>query len=651
MRQESEILSHKNKRDKPQKSLKMKNRAGAGLIPKPLYMESAPYLRNLPRWRIDWNKCPWSIDSEFLMSGRANRPEDVLTVQFSRGLEETAKIFCDPEELKKFLVRSLYRTKVVYGYAILADLGSILEWLGKKAVKVKRKSLQHYGVVKYGRFKAKFVDCQSLVHSFGIHRLEDAGVLVGLHKLAKPEWLGKRKPKNREERQYFERYAKRDAVVTSRLVGGIRQLFDADPVRHISAGTLARDYFGFPRRKGWKEKFRNIELMIQQKIFAGRSEVRINGFSKDVGYYDWKSLYPWSMLGTHCLDVERIIECDFKELSIPGGASSLDDWERQGWVLGTVQCNDSIWSLPIKVFNNNVYVTGTFQGLWSTWDLAASQAKILHVVKCWRPIMKPKGMHEMLAKMYLDRVEGKLDEIESMRAKAVMNAASGKLGQNKPKPSVTTNFLAYSLLLGHSHFTMALSQRKCVNKGGKIFGEDTDSIFSDKDLTGKYWTMFDGENYIPSFMDCKGFGDLMFFRSKRYILWDLGQPFVWGKNPVYARHGWDYFLEDYLDLFTQDIHEIRTRRDVKHTLLTREKEALEMALGRWKNKPVRLDEAKITALLVADWKRKREDYDSFHLAMKRKNSKSRPWSEDDVYERIGIDLRAELEDEERLIEF
>jgi len=108
---------------------------------------------------------------------------------------------------------------------------------------------------------------------------------------------------------------------------------------------------------------------------------------------------------------------------------------------------------------------------------------------------------------------------------------------------------------------------------------------------------------------------------------------VKGKDKtVYGRHGWNYFLQDYLKLFNGEVRELTTRIDIKHTLMTRQKEALKMAKGIWRTKIVHLDLAKIKQLLTADAKRNRETYNSYQLVMERKNCKSKAWQYEDLLE-------------------
>ena len=152
---------------------------------------------------------------------------------------------------------------------------------------------------------------------------------------------------------------------------------------------------------------------------------------------------------------------------------------------------------------------------------------------------------------------------------------------------------------------------------------DTDSIFTQRDMSGKYADLTDGNVTLPLIMEVKGKGDLAFFRSKSYIL--KGDD-----EPIYGRHAWRYWTEDYLKLWSGEVIELRTRQDIKHTLLTRQREALKMAKGRWRTEPITLNHAKIKELLQADYKRRREEYDSYKLVQMRKNVKSVAWRYEDL---------------------
>jgi hypothetical protein len=223
--------------------------------------------------------------------------------------------------------------------------------------------------------------------------------------------------------------------------------------------------------------------------------------------------------------------------------------------------------------------------------------------------------------MLIKRVEGKMDDRESRFSKAVLNSTYGKLGQSHPE-ATTTNYPAFSTILAHSHLIMSKLFDLCPTP---ILGMDTDSIFSATDMTGKYGELTDGEYSVPLLMEVKGKGELASFRAKTYMMRQEGKPIR-----VYGRHAWHYFLEDYFRLWENPEFPFTTRIDVKHTLKTRTKQALKLPLGFWCEKPVKLTKKKVSELLKADGKRKRETYDSFKLFQERKNQPSEPYVMDEI---------------------
>lgn len=555
----------------------------------------------------------WAFDSEFMMSGRADHPEDVHSIQFSDGKD--AYFIDTAEALKEWLRRHNY-IRTLYGFVVLPDLGSLAEWLGDKAVDFKRRGVQHTGWVKYAGAKIHVVDCQPILSGFGLRRLADCGDMIGFPKLPKPEWLGLRKWQTKSEYAQFIEYAKADAIITSRIVQWLISAYGADPARFISSGTLAGHYFNFPRRlKMEKNKvlISPFESMVKAFTFAGRSEGFITGFSKNAIYNDVASLYPCCMVATRALQIKSAKPCDFKELALSDDLSET----RYGWIEGDFRTSSDMWGLPVRG-KRNYFMIGTISGLYSTFDIAAAKAEIINVKRCYKPIFRDDVTeHNKYADMLLKKLEGKYSAEEKGYYKAIMNAASGKLGQSKPI-SERSNFLAYNILLGHSHLTMSRLFDKCSSP---IIGMDTDSIFSQADLSGKWFDISDGERFIPIRMDVKGKGDLAFFRSKRYI--------INGEMSCYGAHGWRYFPEDYKRMFNGDLTELDTRIDIKHTLLTRQRVALTMAKGRWRTRPEHLTLDKLKELLTADDKRQRDNCDSYGLVMMRKNAPSKAWNYDD----------------------
>lgn len=587
-------------------------------------------------YRLKNGKSPiWAFDSEFLVSGRAGHSEDVASVQFSNGDVEHSVVLECPSELKDWLHKH-DSIKTLYGFVVLCDLGSVSEWLGTGHVSCRKNGSQTVGRVKYRGFNCDVYDSQPLLSGLGLGKLEKCGAQVGYPKLRKPDWLGLRHWHDEAEHREFLDYAIADAIITAKIVEWLRRNFNADPKIHASTGTLAKDELGFPKRlvkgKGRNAVLPPLERVARACCFAGRNEGFVTGFTRNVRYNDVKNLYGVNMAVSRALLIAGAAPCALGDLSVSSD-SALDD-SRFGWVEGIFETDRDMWGLPLRA-GNNTYVMGVVQGFFHTFDLVAAKAKVLSAAHCYRPIFSDSkralDSHNRLVEMLLGYLERRVDEIHGIYNKGVLRSASGKLGQSHPIAE-TSNFFAYSTLLAHSHLCVSRMFDKCSSP---IIAMDTDSIFSQSDMSGKWFDLSDGEHTIPLIMAVKGAGDLMFFRSKNYILWNRSKPHNTPNdkqydpkeldNPVVGRANWDYFYEDFEKLFDCPT-EIVSRKDIKHSLLTRQRKALELIHGYWCTEPVTLSLEKLKDLLKADLKRERTEFDSYGLCMEQKNCASHAWS-------------------------
>jgi hypothetical protein len=579
-------------------------------------LEQSDPIQNL-LWLVQAQHEPvfWGIDSEFLMSGRINEPSDVHSIQFSDGTPQNTFFIDSADALKQWLYNH-HRIKVLYGFVVLPDLGSMEEWLGKNCVSYRKRGSQTVGRIKYRSFDAAVYDTHPLLQGFGIRKLADAGDLINYPKLDKPEFLGKRRWENEAEYKQFVDYANSDAIITSRIVQWLYNNFNADPQRHASAGTLARDAFDLPKRLSQQKKtviLSPLEAIVKANCYAGRSEGFRVGYMPNSIYNDVASLYPCSLSVTHALEIVGVRPCNPSELSLDG-LDTLD----YGWMLGTFESKNDYWGIPLRG-RNNFYATGTITGFFHTFDLMASKAKIKFISQAYKPVFQSSLLHSNFVKQTLDRVEGRLKGTDKMYAKAVLNSLTGKLGQSHPI-STRSNFYAYSTVLAHSHAIMSQLFDRCTTEK---LAMDTDSIFSYNNMAGKWLELDEGEYSIPIIISVVARGNLSFFRSKNYIM-KTEDGFAVG------RQGWVYFVEDFKKLHDGTLTELLTRQDIKHTLLTRTREALKMAKGRWRTKPVVLTLEKIKELLQADPKRERTTRDSYGLVMEHKSSPSHAWQYEDL---------------------
>lgn len=562
----------------------------------------------------------YGFDSEFLPTGRTGDPASVHSVQFSDGATDHHFIE-SPVELKKWLHNRRQTLKEIFGFNMLCDLGAIKEWLPSKSVEVVRYRGKLIGKIHYGSTRIKAYDTQPLLLNFGLRKLEDIGDVVSVPKLPKPPFLGLRKWQTQEEYEAFRHYAVADAIITARAVKWLIEENNCDPRIHASAGTLASEYFNFPNRHKQKHGrilIPPIERAIAQSTSAGRSEFFVTGYTPYAYYNDVKSLYPLSIVTTRALMIDGVIPCNPKDLAIDQDLNNPNF----GWVEGFFHTDNKMWGIPINA-KQVTYVIGYVMGLFHTYDLTAAKAKPLWISKAYKPTFdrSRQKSHNQFATMLLKRLEGEMDKRESRYAKAVLNSTYGKLGQSHPEAR-TTNYPAFTTILAHSHLIMSHLFDRCPTP---IIGMDTDSIFSATDMSGNYGELTDGEFTIPIIMENKGKGELASFRAKTYMMHEEGKPIR-----VYGRHAWHYFIEDYFKLWENPQFPFMTRIEVKHTLRTRQKQALKLPLGFWEAKPVKLTREKVSELLKADDKRKRQTYDSFNLFEQRKNQSSEPYIMDEI---------------------
>lgn len=561
------------------------------------------------------NTTIWGFDAEFLPTGRKGDPGNVHSVQFSDGFND--HYFLEsPHALRQWLHNRHRTLKHIFGFNMLCDLGAIKEWLSEKSVQVIKHRGKLIGKIRYGSCRLKAYDSYPLLVNFGLRRLADIGDLVGIPKLPKPPFLGLRKWATDKEHRQFRDYAIQDAIITSRATRWLIEKNNCDPRKHASAGTLAAEYFNFPKRHKQAHariQMPPIERGIGQSTSAGRSEAFVTGFIPDAYYNDVKSLYPCSILTTRALMIDHVTPCEPGDLDITGDPNNPN----YGWILGTFKTGNRMWGLPILA-HNITYVIGYVNGLYHSYDLGAAKAQIINCTKAFKPVFSKhrQAAHNKFADMLIRRLDGKMDMRESRFAKAVLNSTYGKLGQAHPEAK-TTNYPAYATILAHSHLIMSRLFDKCSTK---ILGMDTDSIFTQRDMTGRYGDLTDGEYVIPLIIEVKGKGDLAMFRAKTYMLRQEGKPIR-----VYGRHVWHYFIEDYFSLWHRTEYPFKTRIQIRHTLKTKQKKALELPLGFWCEKPVKLTEQKISELLQADNKRKRQSYSSFELFQNRLSQDSEPY--------------------------
>ena len=394
---------------------------------------------------------------------------------------------------------------------------------------------------------------------------------------------------------------------------------NAKVYRFRSWGGVARKVFDFPKMNihMGKDVFcQRGHLLIRDNSFAGRSECFSTGAIPPVHYLDVASLFPLCVTSTDALRIEDVEWMEDKELD---AISKPEDVSPYAWIYGTFQSDDDSWGLPMRTSERNYYVTGTTTGLYNTLDLIACRGKIVGTVQ-WG--LKPKfrherGMHEKYAAYLMKKLERKFDsDVERQASKDVLNASYGSLGLTHPKPSIRSNFPAYSVVLAQSRYFMS----KIFDSAPKpIHYMDTDSIFVERKKEGKIMDVTDLDEKInlPLLLEEKAHSEHPYiFRSKHY----------WLTENDYGRHAVVIDHDDWKRIIRTLPDQTTVKRQIRGTLMTRSKRAQEMQIGRWMDVLLSVSLDKLETMFHADDKRKRETYDSYDLVRSGKWIPSTAWT-------------------------
>jgi hypothetical protein len=423
-------------------------------------------------------------------------PEDVWAVTFAwKGGTAICKT---PQELSEFLEGFRGHNRVyVFGFNMLADLGCLKHW-GRK-LKPRKLGNQVLGSERLGRTRLLFRDLKPLAGAMKLNSLELVGRAVGFHKRpserCKLEGCPKYPCPKDETRWTCDRYAIDDSIITFTLSEYIRKKLGVDPARVGTVGRLALHFFPLPKRLSWNPEAEKsdrrlvecpeIEWYIRtDATYAGRSEAFHTGYIPHLFYNDVKSLYPVSIVLSKCLFIKAVEACEFSELDISRDPTNLN----YGWVEGTFRTENDLWGFPYP-YERNYFVVGTVKGFYHTHDLASADAEVLDVKRCFRPVFdwdNPKlyKLHEAYRETVERRITQRLEGTDSSLLKAGMNALGGQLGRLKPFACRHTNFPAYSSLLACSHLIMSNSFEEYKQRGGIVFGMDTDSIIGSVSIEG-----------------------------------------------------------------------------------------------------------------------------------------------------------------------
>jgi hypothetical protein len=485
---------------------------------------------------------------------------------------------------------------------------------------------------------------------------------LDIHKLEEPlgEDFGRRVP-SQLERPYFERYGIRDAYICAKAAEWINEnimqkwLDGKVSVTQIySWGTVARHYFHLPKIAQITRYGKRLSVVfpnqwhkrIFESTYAGRSEAFYTGNVGSVFYNDVSSLYPTSIIQTQCLLIRDVQEWRGNADGLRGVRLNSQRFRdltgySYGWILGDFRTDSDLWGLPIKIGQNNWYVTGVLHNtLYNTLDLEAADAEILDVHAVLVPVFTSDSAfvnsmqkYELLTKVKLDNAFK--SEIECHCIKSTINAASGILGKSHPSFAAQTNLPAYNVMLAQSHLFMSEIFHRFHTPDKPICYCDTDSLFWHRPidqtirLCEPYPDLpFQKLETVPLKIGVKGESrpeGTIIFRGKMYYQDENHLGFS----------AWKPFPQYFKKIVQEKPVKIGIERQISRKWRTRDGNVAAMKVGRWFIKKECWDIHKLKQIFRADDKRSRSSYDSYQLFLDGECVGSRAWTCCEATRRLG----------------
>ena len=587
----------------------------------------------------------WGIDTEFLASGKTDQ-DDVHSIQISDGHIQYY-FFRQQDQLEQWFRK--HKPKIMFTWTVRPEFGSLKAWdlIGTRPYDDKLERVQRFYITWHGRYGGKHrclvYDIQPYFKELryknrGLGSLEAIGEFLSdfygedLRKLEHPfgNEFGLRAPQSRSEWQTMKTYGIRDAQICARAAQWFQtEILDkyvpgVNIRRLYSFGTLAKHYFDFPKlnpKMGRRVFIKRSHQHIHENTFAGRNEALWTGYLPDIFYNDISSLYPvvTSWLNALCIaDVAPLSQSELEQIE------KVNDFESAtgapfGWLEGCFSSNNDAWGLPVRGTNRNYYVVGSVpHALYHTYDLLASHAEIHNLTGGYKPVFVDNEEQDKYVELTMKKLLGKYETVpEKYCIKGVLNSSTGKLGQCEP-PAMTSNFPSYSSIVAGSHYIVSIIF-DMLNE--PVYYTDTDSFFTNHKIERVMFslTSIDGEWTIPVKVDVKGESDeygTMIFRSKHYY-----------QNPnVFAVQGWKCFIDDWFKIIYELPDGMTLRRQIARTFRTRDQQAQDLRIGRWKVIKENYDMDRLERLFKADDKRIRPDYNSYQMCQQKKAFRSRAWT-------------------------
>lgn len=308
------------------------------------------------------NKKIYAFDIETIVE-----PDNVFLMG-SIGDENHIKIFWEQEEMIEHIINTdkyrfnnkslIFATNLHFDILCLlknTDYISDFEFLiknGKMLRAIYKPNDKHKKIVFYDTL------------NFSMTSVEKAGKMIGINKLKKPSFLGK-KPKDYFKKIELEKYNTQDTLITCKFAEFLQKGFNNFGCNmKLTIASTSMDLF---RRKYLKnfvlQPKINDMLQSYEAYYGGRTEVISRGHFKNVNVYDINSLYPFKMLDSfpNPNTMKKIDIANFNIINEYEGITKVDISR------DTIHKQHPL--IPVKKDNKLLFPNGYYRGWYTNLEL------------------------------------------------------------------------------------------------------------------------------------------------------------------------------------------------------------------------------------------------------------------------------------------
>jgi len=261
--------------------------------------------------------------------------------------------------------------------------------------------------------------------------VEKLGSIIGISKLEKPKFLGK-KPKNFQERYQLLEYNMYDSMISAKFLE-----FVQDVTNHLGGNlklTVSSSALDLFRRKFMNKSMIKEDYYVSgardfifEGYYGGRTEVFSRGLHKKINYYDINSLYPSVMIDSEYPVPQSITKPKHPKLKW------IEKYEGVSRV-HIIAPKMKYPILPVKIKGKLCFPYGEFEGVYNHNELRYAISKGYHILEIKEQIVYKKTFKpfkEYVKTLYDLRLKYKSEKSSYEKVvKLYMNSLYGKFAQH-----------------------------------------------------------------------------------------------------------------------------------------------------------------------------------------------------------------------------